>query len=118
VRRLLVVAAFGAALFGLVAPSGTAARTAATDYSTSVPAADADRDIGKTAVRPQPHDLKTLAKKRISDPGPPVPPILTVAPAVTPTFGAYAVPEQLAADLSPARRRVAAQPRAPPTIRS
>jgi hypothetical protein len=116
-RRLLVIAAVGAALVGLSAPSFTTAKATACDYSASVPAADAERDRGKAAVRPLARDLKTLAKKRISDPVPPAATLLTVATAEGPVPHARPLPDEPAFD-PPARRSVAAQPRAPPTIRS
>ena len=119
-RRLLVVAAVGAALFGLAVPTAPVAQTGAPDYSTSVPAADAERGLGQAAaVRPQAQDLKALAKKRIADrSAPPATPIPVVADAAAPAFGASTLPGRLIADHRPARRSVAAQPRAPPAIRS
>ena len=119
-RRLLVVAAVGAALFGLAVPSAPAAKAGAPDYSTTVPAADAERGLGKAAaVRPKAQDLKALAKKRIADrSAPPPAPILAVADAAAPWFGACALGDGFIVDYKPARRSVAAQPRAPPAIRS
>ena len=119
-RRLLVVAAVGAALFGLAVPSAPAAKAGAPDYSTTVPAADAERGLGKAAaVRPQALDLKALAKKRIADrSAPPLAPILAVADTAPLAFGASTLPHRFVVDHKPARRSVAAQPRAPPAIRS
>lgn len=119
-RRLLVIAAVGAALFGLAVPTAPVAQAGPPDYSTTVPAADAERGLGQAAaVRPQAQDLKALAKKRIADrSAPPSAPILVVAGSAAPAFGASTLPERLVADHKPARRSVAAQPRAPPAIRS
>ena len=113
-----MVGATGAALLGFIVPPAVAANLTGNDYSTGIPSAADDREVGKAAVCPQTQDLEALPKRRIGDPSaPPAAAVSNLAWTVAPKLGAYRY-RDLSAVHRTARRNVAAQPRAPPASRS
>jgi hypothetical protein len=116
-RRLLLAAAFAAAILGLLAPPASAARAPSTElapFAFSIDAADTK------ALRPQAlTELK--AAIRILDGGRPSPPPCAIVSAVItlpPARDAGTAPRAPQAAPVPRPHRVAAQPRAPPASRT
>jgi hypothetical protein len=119
-RRLLAVVAFAAALIGPIVASTVPVAATGSDYSSSsIPAADADRDVGKAAICPQTQDIEALPKRRSANGSEPpaVRPVAILDYPAAPRLGARPYPDRAAVHRT-ARRNVVAQPRAPPASRS